>query len=127
MNFKGIIFACDDAELLVILDAIMIRNKKLLSGFVQDHQELLEPIAKAPEVPPEPEMTDEAKNDLDEIVYNVIKTLAEEKIGTGIEDVIKEVIVLDYSRDIILESMDRLLDKGVIYEPEASRINYVNV
>lgn len=125
MNFKAIIFACDDDELLVILDAMILRNKRLLCEFIQQHPDLIIAPVTPPEEPEPTELTEEQAKDLQEITLGTIKSISKDKLGASLEDVIKEVIPMDYTREQILDSIDHLLDLGEVYEPDIGFIRAV--
>lgn len=126
MNFKAIIFGCDDKELINILDCMMIRNKRLMSTWINEHPDMIEPPVEPEEKIEPAKLSDQQTKELSELTLGIIPTVAENRaIGASLEDVIKEVSALDYTREQILDSIGFLLDHGDAYEPEVGFIQAV--
>lgn len=125
VDLRTLINLCDDKEINIVLDAIALEKKGLFASWLKDHKELFTPPVKAEKVPEKEPLTEEEIVALSEVTLDIIKPLAGSHKHTNLEDVVAGVMLLGYERKDILNSMDSLLDRGIIYEPCAGKISVI--
>ena len=125
MNFKTLISLCDKKEVNEILEAISLHHKATLSSYIVSHPNILEPPVKADPLPEVVALTDDQKEELGNLILDLLPSIQEGEKGADLETVIEEMNSFNYSRDDVLTCMDHLLDDGKIYEPYIGKINII--
>lgn len=126
VDISAIVNACDEKELTTMLEAIRLRNKSLLVKWIATNPDLNTPPVVAPKMKEPPaDLTDKQKQELDNLVVDMVKMNQEGEKGAPLEDVIKELMNLGSEREHIECAIDRLFDKGTLYEPYLARLKLV--
>lgn len=127
MNLNTIIDACSADELLEIMEAIYLKNKRQMCIFLSLHDDLLTPPVSTQTPEPEPDISNERKTELIQLCKDCIVLLDEGAMGAPLETVFSDTISVGFQRVDVERALTILLDEGVAYEPAAGRIKMVVV
>ena len=129
VDLRTLVNLCDKKEIIIVLDAIALEKKAIISEWLSEHKELFNAPVKAEKKEEDKVLTSDEEKELRDIILELLQTKGKSGpigVGFNLEDVISDTIALGYQRSDILQAVDHLMDSGHLYEPGVGKIACVN-